>query len=153
MKYFSVLFFAGVIMGCAKGQIDILDANEKVVGHCSANIYWHWHGAQDTVDYLLHVCAQEQVKKGYELSDNSILENEFRLPEPPQDSIWNKRTALRELKSENISEKEYGYIRAAIEYEYWVTQALAKEHLEAGSIEKAEYDRIMSEAKFKLRGQ
>src|SRR5690606_39523006 len=121
MKYFSVLFFAGVIMGCAKGQIDILDANEKVVGHCSANIYWHWHGAQDTVDYLLHVCAQEQVKKGYELSDNSILENEFRFPEPPQDSIWNKRTALRELKSENISEKEYVYIRYAIEIVLLVT--------------------------------
>lgn len=153
MKSSSVLFFASVVMGCANGQIDILDANERVVGHCSANIYGHWHGAQDTVDYLLHVCAQEHVKKGYALSDDSILENEFWLPAPPQDSMWNKRTALRELKSENISEKEYGYIRAAIEYEYWITQALAKENLEAGSIEKSEYDRLMSQAKFKLHGQ
>ena len=152
MKTFSFLLFASMIMGCAKGHIAILDVNEKVVGHCSANVYWHWYGAQDTVDYLLHVCAQKHAEQGFDLSDESILEREFAIPTPPQDS-WNKKTALRELKSESISEKEYGYIRAAIEYEYWLKKNRANEQLESGSIEKAEYDRLMSEAESKFHGK
>lgn len=142
----------GLIVGCARGQLDIIDADENIVGECSANFYGHWYGAQDSVDYILHVCAKEQVEKGYRISDGSIFDNDYTLPEPPQDSAWNKRAAEREFKDGNISEKQYGYILAAIEYEFWLAKGRAEKQLESGVIDEEEYDRALSEAEDKFEG-
>ena len=153
MKSSSLLLFAAVIMGCANGEVNVIDANDKVVGQCSAKLYWHWHGAQDSVDYLLHVCAKEQVEKGFRISDESVLYGDYALPAPPQDMSWNKKIALQEFKDGNISEKKYGYILAAIEYEYWVTKQRAEQHFEAGEIDENEYDQVLLEAKDRFHGK
>lgn len=153
MKKLSCLLFVCVALGCAKGSLDIIDENNNIVGQCSARFYWHWHGAQDSVDYLLHVCAKEQVGKGYEISDKSILDGDYALPSPPQGVSWNKIVARQEFNSGNISEREYGHILAAIEYEYWQAKGRAAQQFETGVIDKAGYDQMLLEAEAQFRGK
>lgn len=152
MKKTSILIAACLVVGCARGQIDIIDADENIVGQCSANFYGHWYGAQDSVDYILHICAKEQVAKGFRISDESILDNDYTLPTPPQGAAWNKRTAKQEFNGGNISEKQYGYVLAAIEYEFWLAKGRAEKQLEAGVIDEEEYERELSKAEDKFEG-
>ncbi|WP_347331627.1 hypothetical protein [Marinimicrobium locisalis] len=153
MRRFSLLLAISLMMSCAKGSLDVLDRDDNVIGECSANFYWHWRGAQASVDYLLYVCAQEHIDKGYRVSDESVLKNDYTLPKVPKGASWNKSVARTEFKKENISEREYGYILAAIEYEYFIRKMEAKEQLEKGFITKVEYEQLLLEAESDYYGE
>lgn len=153
MKSFCVLFFVSLLLGCAEGRLDVIGKYGVVVGECSARFDWHWYGAQDSVDYMNYICAKEHIDKGLGISDASILENDYTLPIPPLGSSWNKKMAFEQFKADKISEKKYGYILAAIEYEYILKIRWAQEQLEKGNIDQAQYENSLLEAKYIFHGE
>ncbi|MEJ2762401.1 hypothetical protein VV869_00135 [Photobacterium sp. MCCC 1A19761] len=141
-----------LLFGCAQGRVDILDRDENVVGYCSADFNFHWYGAQDSVSYILYLCAKEYIVKGYSISDESILDNDYTIPLAPNGKNWNKALAKEYFSQNLLTEEKFGYILAAIEYEYWMKLNAAKEQLLRSAITQPEYERLVKEAKAEFEG-
>ncbi|MBB1269475.1 hypothetical protein [Shewanella sp. SR44-3] len=153
MKQWFTVLFMSFLAGCAQGHLDIMDADGKVVGDCSANFDWHWHGAQDSVNYILNLCAQEHIAKGYAVSDESILANDYTLPLASKGETWNKISGQEHFTRGLISEQQYGYILAAIEYDYLSKLKHAARQLAENNINKKQYDHLLMQAKLEFNGR
>lgn len=153
MKIVRIALLSSFLLGCAQGRFDVIDANGKVIGECSAAFDWHWYGAKDSVNYVLNLCAQEQIAKGYTLSDNKILVNNYAIPTPPKGSVWNKVTAKEQFKAGYISEQKYGYILAAIEYKYALKIKKAEHELSQNLISEQDFKQTVAKAKFDFNGK
>ena len=152
IKLAFTVFIVTILSACAKGSIDILDKNDQVIGQCSANFNWHWYGAQDSVDYLLYICAKKHVEQGRKLSDHSILAHDFSIPSSPKNKLWNKKSAYLEFKKGYITEKVYGYILAAIEFRYNKQIEAADTKLKQGLINKIQYNKLLKQARTEFMG-
>ena len=152
LKLSLILFTIVMLSACAKGSIDILDRNNQVIGQCSANFNWHWYGAQDSVDYLLYICAKGHVEQGRKLSDSSILKHDYTVPSPPNEKLWNQKSAYKEFKVGKLSEKVYGYILAKIEYRYIKQVEAAKIKLKQKIINQSQYEQLLKQAKSEFTG-
>lgn len=152
MKICTVLLLICLLVGCAQGRVDVINTKGEVIGECSAAFDWHWYGVEDSVNYIIHLCAQQNIAKGYLISDESILQNDYSLPVPPKGSYWNKVTAKKQFKASSISEQEYGYILAAIEYEYILKVEQAENNLNKNVIDAKEYEQVLEKAKVRFNG-
>jgi hypothetical protein len=152
MKKLSFVILSLLLLSCAQGRVDILDSDENVIGYCSADFNFHWYGAQDSVDYILYLCAKEHIEKGYSISDESLLDNDYTLPLPPNGKYWNKKLAKEHFAKELLTEEKLGYILASIEYEYWMKLKSAKDKLSQAVISQPEYERLVKDAKAEFEG-
>ena len=152
MKKITMATLLCVLVGCAQGRLDIMNTDGKVVGHCSASFDWHWYGAEDSVNYIINLCAQEYIAKGYKTSDASFLAHDYILPIPLRNSVWNRKTAKEQFSAGMISEQKYGYVLAAIEYKYLLKIEQADKRLAQKKITSTEYKRMVREAKIEFNG-
>ena len=152
MKKINLVFLCLMILGCAQGRIAILDSEEKVVGYCSAAFDYHLQGVQDSVNYILHLCAKEQIEKGYRISDESILANDYTLPDAPNGKAWSTKLAKEQFSKGLITEEKFGYILADIEYKYQLKLKAAKENLDRLEITRSEYESFVADAKAAFEG-
>ncbi len=150
LKVFIVLIF---LSGCAERAIDITDNEGKIVGGCKAGYNWHLYGLQDSIDYMLYECAKESIAKGLKISDERLLTLDFTLPQPPNGKLWNKKLAMQHFHKGKITERQLGYILAAIEYKYQKTKWLAEDNLANGKLTQIEFKEIIKKAKFKWLGE
>lgn len=141
------------ILGCAKGKVDILSTEGEFLGSCTASFDWHWYGAKDSVDYLLYICAKEHRDNGKLVSDNSIFNKDYSLPSAPEGQTWNKQNSRSAFKNGKFSEQKYGYILAAIEYDFISKKHIAREQLDSGSIDKKQYQKLIKQAEFAFYGE
>ncbi len=156
MKVGIFVVFLCFLSGCASGRLDILDANGKVVGECTAGYDWHFFGARDSVDWLLNYCAQgalEETNENYTVSDESIINKDYTIPSPPTGESWNKLTAWHAFKLKQISENIYGYILADIENTYYLRNVEAQQLLQNGDINKTEYNQRIKSYKLSFYGE
>ncbi|MEP0203625.1 MAG: hypothetical protein ABJ084_05185 [Halioglobus sp.] len=151
-KIICLTFMSTLLLGCAQGRVDVLDKDGNVIGACTADFNFHWYGAQDSVDYILYLCAKENIDKGYRISDESILAKDYTIPEPPNGEKWTQQSAKDQFSKKLISEKKYGYILAAIEFRYWQKLDKAEEQLSHSEITQAEYKHLVREAKAEFDG-
>ena len=153
-RFLTIIVLLLVLPGCAERTLQIFDKNNKVVGECIAGYDWHFYGLQDSIDYMLYQCAKESIQKGLKVSDESILGKDFTLPNPPQGKKeWNKKLAMFHFRKGDISETKLGYVLAAIEYEFHLTQRAAQTDLAEGKIAQSEFNKIISAAKLKWLGE
>ena len=152
MKNFSMALLLCMLVGCAQGRLDVIDTNGKVVGECSAAFDWHWYGAQDSVNYILNLCAQQHIAKGFTISDESVIENDYDLPLAPKKGTWNEKIAKEQFNGGHITEEKYGYILAAIEYKYLLKVEQAAKKLGNKLISKNEYKQTVAKAKLEFNG-
>lgn len=153
MKILFVIILSFILLGCAKGRVDILSQEGHLLGHCTANFYWHWHGAKDSVDYMLYRCAKEHRDQGRVISDISVFDNDYTLPLPPEGESWNKRNSYNQYKSGALTERKYGYILAAIEYDYIQKKSAAKSQYESGAIDQNQYEKFLKSAEETFSGK
>lgn len=153
MKYLTSITLCMLLVGCAKGQLDVLDKNGKVIGRCSANFDFHWYGAQDSVNYILYLCAKGHIDKGRTISNPSIIERDYTLPEAPSHTGWNKVLAKRAFSQGGISEQQLGYVLAYVEHRYWMKIKKLEEQLAAEKITHLQYKRLAGEAKLEFEGE
>lgn len=139
----SLLF---LLAGCAERRIHILDHEGKIVGECVAGYDWHLYGLQDSIDYMLFQCAKSSIEQGLTVSDKSLLDRDFTLPDPPAGAAWNKKLAMAHFRKGTLSEQKLGYILAAIEYDYSLKVWAAEDQLAEGTITQTEFDKIQEEA-------
>jgi hypothetical protein len=149
----KIILVVLLLVGCAGRQIDITDSEGNVIGECVAGFDWHFYGLQDSIDYILHLCAKDSIEKGYTISDKSLLERDFTLPKPPEGKSWNKKLAMHHFKKGDITEQKLGYVLAAIEHEYIVTSRAAEVKLTQGEISKVEFEQIISDARYAWLGE
>lgn len=145
--------FVCALTGCASGRVDIIDEHGKVVGECTADFYLHLHGAQHSVNYILNICAQGHLAKGRSISDDTILNHDYSIPEGPKGQSWNKINAKAAFHAKRIDEEKYGYILAFIEYRYWHKLKEAKKKLELNQISEQEYVKMIDEAEKEFKGK
>lgn len=141
-----------LLLGCAQGRVDVLDKDGNIIGSCTADFNFHWYGAQDSVDYILYLCARDNVERGYKISDESILAKDYSIPEPPNGEKWNKKSAKDQFSKKLITEEKYGYILASIEFRYWQKLDEAEERLLQSEITQVEYKNLVREAKAEFDG-
>ncbi|WP_157577457.1 hypothetical protein [Shewanella waksmanii] len=141
------------LVGCASGEVDVLDAEGRVIGQCSAEFNFHRYGAQDSVDYILHLCAQEHVEQGRLIADQRYIEQDFSLPTPPKNRQWNQSLAHQAFVDKQITEQQLGYVLAAIEYHYWMQRQQAQALLEQGQLTTAQFEQRLAQAKRELTGE
>ena len=141
------------LSACAERSIDIIDRDGKIVGGCIAGYDWHLYGLQDSIDYMLYQCAKESIAMGYSVSDSSLLEKDFTLPEPPEGKLWNKKLAMEHYKKGDMTEKKLGYVLAELEYSYRKTVMAAEDDLSEGRIDQLQFNQIAKTARFKWLGK
>ncbi|MDP4535314.1 hypothetical protein Q3O60_03820 [Alkalimonas collagenimarina] len=141
------------LSACAERSIDIIDRDGKIVGGCIAGYDWHLYGVQDSIDYMLYQCAKESIAMGYSVSDSSLLEKDFSLPEPPEGKPWNKALAMEHYKKGHMTERQLGYVLAEIEYSYRKTVTAAEDDLSEGKIDQAQFNQIDRKARFEWLGK
>jgi hypothetical protein len=150
---FTTVVLILCLSSCAGREITITDNNGKVVGECIGGADWHFYGLQDTIDYQLYLCSKDLIEKGFTVSDKSLLERDFTLPQPPEGKSWNKKLAMYHFKNGDITERKLGYILAATEHEYIMTSRAANDKLTQGKINKDEFDKTVEEAKYIWLGE
>ncbi|MFC6635468.1 hypothetical protein [Microbulbifer taiwanensis] len=123
-----------------------------MIGYCSAEFDFHWYGAQDSVNYIIYLCAKEHIEKGYSISDESILDNDYSIPVAPGGKNWSKKLAKEQFFKDLLTEEKFGYILASIEYEYWMKIEAAKAQLTRSTITQSEYEKLAEEAKAEFEG-
>lgn len=153
LKFAIIILLTILLSSCAGRQINIIDHEGKVIGECIAGYDWHFYGLQDSIDYALYLCAKGSIEKGYTVSDKSLLERDFTLPKPPDGKSWNKKLAMYHFKNGDITEQKLGYILAAIEHEYILISRDAEVKFSQGKISKAEFDQIISDARYGWLGE
>ncbi|TAP41039.1 hypothetical protein EYS00_07445 [Alteromonas sp. KUL49] len=141
------------VAGCAERSITITDQNGEIVGACVAGFDWHLYGLQDSIDYMLYECAKESIALGLQVSDERLLTLDFTLPLPPEGDLWNKKLAMQQFHKGSITEKELGYVLAAIEHEYQTTVFSAESDLANGKITQDEFDIMVKSATLKWLGE
>ncbi|NMP32005.1 hypothetical protein HII17_10540 [Thalassotalea sp. M1531] len=152
-KLLVTSLFALCLSGCAERTIDIIDSKGKVVGGCIAGYDWHLYGLQDSIDYMLYVCAKDSLAKGYTISDERLLTLDYTLPKPPNNEPWNKKVAMSQFHAGKITEKKLGYILAAIEYEYQKIVWAAEDDLANGKITQADFNTLEKSARRLWQGE
>ncbi len=151
-KITNILLIVVLLSSCAEREINIID-NGKIIGGCNAGYDWHLYGLQDSIDYMLYLCAKESIEKGLTISDKRLLAIDFTLPKPPNGLKWNKKLAMQHFKEDKISERHFGYILAQIEYDYQKIVWPAEDDLAAGKISESEFRQIISDAKLDWLGE
>lgn len=146
VSVFSILLVA-LLSGCASGRLDVYDDKGNIIGECTGQYDWHFYGVRDSVNYILHVCAQQAITNGYHIKDQTILNTDFTLPESPNGQRWNKALAMSQFYDDQITKRQLGYVLSAIEYEYFLKERDAEEKLEKGEITQAEFNEIIEDAK------
>lgn len=136
-----------LLTACAERSINIIDNNDKIVGECIAGYDWHFYGLQDSIDYILYICAKDHLADGYRISDPSILDKDYTLPEPPQGKAWNKKLAMQHFHQGAFSEQKLGYILADIEHKFIMIRRDAEAKLSANEINQTQFDDIVGKAK------
>lgn len=152
MRVLSLVILSVLLFGCAQGRVDVLDHDGNVVGYCSADFNFHWYGAQDSVNYILYLCAKEHIDKGFKISDESILDNDYTIPEAPEGKIWSRKLAKEQFSKDLISEEKLGYILASVEFQYWKKLKKAKNELSRSAITQAEYEKLVEKARAEFEG-
>lgn len=153
LKITLLVILVLVLSSCSGRQIEIINTDGKVIGECYAGFDWHLYGIEDSIDYMLYLCAKEHVAKGNSISEPSLLDKDFTLPAPPYGQNWNKKIAMQNYKSGAISEQHLGYILAAIEYDYMKVVWPAEDDLAEGKISQKEFDEIVQKAKYLWLGE
>ncbi len=145
MKKISVFCLLWLLVGCAKGRLDVYDSNGKIVGECIARYDWHFYGIDDSVNYMLNLCAQQAKAEGRHIIDETILNTDFTLPPAPEGKSWNRKLAMFHYRKGNISEQKLGYILSDIEYKYALKERDAEAKLAQGKITQSEFDQIIKD--------
>ncbi|MCW8128374.1 hypothetical protein [Microbulbifer halophilus] len=152
MRTLSFITLFVSLFGCAQGRVDVLDHDGNVVGYCSADFNFHWYGAQDSVNYILYLCAKENIDKAFRISDESILADDYTIPEAPEGRMWSKKLAKKQFSKDLISEEKLGYILASVEFQYWAKLQEAKDDLSRSAITKEEYEKLVEKANSEFEG-
>lgn len=155
MSKIIMLVAAFVLSGCASGQLDLYNAKGKKVGECTAGYDWHLYGVEHSVDWLLNWCAQNAIKEGIEVatvSDPSILQKDYAYPKPASGTYWTKKTSYKAFRSDVITEKEYGYILADIENEFYKRNQVTQQKFAQGKINEDEFHQLMKASKLIFYG-
>lgn len=153
IKLIPIACLCFALAGCASGQLDILDQQGKKIGECRADFAFHWHGARDSVNYILYLCAKAHVEKGRRVSDTAIFDLDYTLPPAPPEGPWNKlRVKLAFAKGE-LSEQTLGYLLAHLEYAYWQDVKEANRRLKANLINEQEHRVLIQKARLAFEGE
>ncbi len=155
VKPLAIIFFALTLFGCSSGQLDLYNSEGKKVGECTAGYDWHLYGVKHSVDWLLNWCAQKAIEEGMDVaavSEPSILQKDYSYPEPAAGERWNKKSSRKAFREGLITEKEYGYILAYIENEFYLRNFLAQQQIDQGEINEAEYQQLLKESTLIFHG-
>lgn len=146
------LILVTLISSCAQGRIDVIDKEGNHIGYCSADFNFHFYGAQHAVNYGLYICAKEHIGKGYKISDDSILTNDYSIPDAPNGKAWSKKLAQESFDNGLLNEEKYGYLIAYMEHQYNTALKKYEEELSAGKINQAQYKLQLEKAKQDFEG-
>jgi hypothetical protein len=152
-NFFKIIILLFFLSGCAERIIDISNKDGAVVGECNAGFDWHFYGLQDSIDYLLYQCAKDSIAKGYTISDERLLTIDFSLPELQVGKSWNKKLAMEYFHKSKLTERELGYILAAVEYDYMKVIWASKDDLASRKITEAEFNKRVKAAKLNWLGE
>ena len=75
------------------------------------------------------------------------------MPAAPEGENWNKDNAYQEFKAGRFSEQKYGYLLAAMEYEFVLKKQRARQQFEDGLINAQEYERRVTKAQIAFNGE
>lgn len=153
MKKISVFFVVLLLLGCARGRMDVYDGDGNIVGECIARYDWHFYGIDDSVNYMLHLCAEQAAAEGRFIKDPTILNTDFTLPPPPEGQFWTKKLAMHHFYKRYISEQQLGYILSDIEYKYALKEWAAMDKLAKGDITQSEFEQIIQAAQLIWYGE
>jgi hypothetical protein len=153
LRVLLIAFIAFLLSSCSGRQIEIINPDNKVIGECYAGFNWHLYGIEDSIDYMLYLCAKEHVAKGHSISEPSLLDKDFTLATPPQGKHWNKKIAMQSYHQGGITEQQLGYILAAIEYDYMQVVLPAEDELAVGKISQEAFNKINKKARYIWLGE
>lgn len=155
LKAVSALLVSTILVtsGCAERSVNIINPQGKVVGECMAGYDWHFYGLQDSIDYMLYICAKEHIATGHTLSDNSIVTKDYTLPAAPTDKVWSRALAMSEFKAGRLTEQKLGHLLAQLEWTYVLKQREVEAQLANNEITPQQANALVKAAKAVWQGE
>ncbi|WP_419570083.1 hypothetical protein [Rheinheimera sp.] len=111
----ALLLTITALPGCTTGQLSYVtpDGEHKTACHTE-------YSGQPSVDYyaveyILSYCATEATKQGHTVSEQHLLDINRTLPAAPAGKSWSHELARQLHQAGQLSDKEYGYLIAAMD--------------------------------------
>ena len=115
LKLFSFFAFLLVLSACTTGELVYQLPDGTLKTGCETEYTWAPSVDRYAVEYTLNYCAKKATAKGYKVIDESLLQLDISLPKAPKGKVWTFELAEEEYKAGRLSDKEYGYLIAAID--------------------------------------
>ncbi len=115
VKVILVLSLVYLLGACTTGHLVYINPEGETKTACETEYSWDPSVDRHAVDYVLSHCAKQAVAKGNTVVDKRLLTLDTALAKPPQGTVWTFELATQEHKAGRLTDKEYGYLVAAID--------------------------------------
>ena len=112
------ILFSGLLLmlvGCTTGQLEYVTPEGTTKIACNTEYTWQPSVDKYAVEYILSYCAEKATEQGYKVKDTSLLSINRRLPASPRGCIWTHELAKEFHVTGALTDKQYGYIIAALD--------------------------------------
>ena len=104
------------MVGCTtQGKLEYITAQGERKTACETEYSGAPYVDKYAVEYVLSYCARKAVKQGHTVINKSLLELDLSIPKVPTGNIWTFESATQLYKSNQLSDREYGYIIAYVD--------------------------------------
>lgn len=112
LGFYCLVYF---LAGCTSGHLEyVTPQGEKKVA-CETEYTWEPSVDKYAVEYIISYCAMRAVEKGNSVINKSLLTIDRKLPEPPLGKSWSHELAKQLHNQGQLTNKEYGYLIAALD--------------------------------------
>jgi hypothetical protein len=119
--WIACVFFV-LVSGCTRGHLTYIDNAGTEKTGCETEYAWAPSVDRHAVDYYLYHCARQAQEKGYQVLTEGILAQAPELPAHPQGKMWTWEGATQAWRDGMLTDKQYGYLVAAIDLNHTGSQ-------------------------------
>lgn len=103
------------LTACTTGRLEYVTPEGERKFACETTYTWQPSVDKYAVEYVLGYCARKAEEQGHKVVDQALLSLDLAIPPPPGDQAWTRELAKRQYRRGLLTDKEYGYILAALD--------------------------------------
>ena len=131
--FFSCLLL--MFVGCTTGQLEYVTPEGTTKVACNTEYTWQPSVDKYAVEYILSYCAETAAKQGFIVKNISLLSIDRSFPKAPKGCIWTHELAKQFHVTGLLTDKQYGYIIAALDLGHITGKSECREPLIKSNID------------------
>ena len=116
LRVFFLLLSLIFLLACStQGKLEYITVKGEMKTACETEYSGSRSVDKYAVEYVLSYCARKAKQQGHTVINKSLLELDLSIPKAPEGNKWTFELATKFYESNQLSDKEYGYIIAYVD--------------------------------------